>query len=191
MIDDTQEINTHRSNNSKSSDRIILLNLHILCVPSRSKLHILEFCYFFRRVFHILHTKFDRARITVYVCRHEDEPSDRIILLNVNCRSLRSESKRQESLALVDMYKPHIIHATETHLDKQISNAELIDPLLYDIYRKDRLFDPGHEGGGVLNASGRLKSPVKIMLGSEVVWVSLPSDSSSFCIGTASLLGLR
>jgi hypothetical protein len=27
------------------------------------------------------------------------------------------------------MYKPHIIHATETHLDKQISNAELIDPL--------------------------------------------------------------
>jgi hypothetical protein len=30
--------------------------------------------------------------------------------------------------------------------------AELIDPLLYDIYRKDRLFDPGHEGGGVLNA---------------------------------------
>ena len=32
-------------------------------------------------------------------------------------------------LALVDMYKPHIIHATETHLDKQISNAELIDPL--------------------------------------------------------------
>ena len=50
------------------------------------------------------------------------------------------------------MYKPHIIHATETHLDKQISNAELIDPLLYDIYRKDRLFDPGHERGGVLNA---------------------------------------
>ena len=32
-------------------------------------------------------------------------------------------------LALVDMYKPHIIHATETHLDKQISNAELVDPL--------------------------------------------------------------
>jgi hypothetical protein len=39
--------------------------------------------------------------------------------------------------------------------------------------------------------SVRLKSPVKIILGSEVVWVSLPSDSSSFCIGTASLLGLR
>jgi hypothetical protein len=39
-----------------------------------------------------------------------------------------------------------------SHLDKQISIAELIDPLLYDIYRKDRLFDPGHEGGGVLNA---------------------------------------
>ena len=96
IIDDTQEINTHRSNNSKSSDRIILFN--------------------------------------------------------VNCRSLRSESKREEYLALVDMYKPHIIHATETHLAKQISNAELIDPLLYDIYRKDRLFDPGHECGGVLNA---------------------------------------
>jgi hypothetical protein len=76
ITDYAQEINTHRSNNSKSSDRIILLN--------------------------------------------------------VNCRSLRSESKRQEFLALVDMYKPHIIHATETHLDKQISNAELIDPLLYD-----------------------------------------------------------
>jgi hypothetical protein len=52
-------------------------------------------------------------------------------------------SVNQFHWALVDMYTPHIIHATETHLDKQISNAELIDPLLYDIYRKDRLFDPG------------------------------------------------
>ena len=51
----------------------LVLFLHILCVPSKSKLHILELCDFFRLVFHILHTKFDRARITVYVCRHEDE----------------------------------------------------------------------------------------------------------------------
>jgi hypothetical protein len=35
----------------------LVLFLHILCVPSRSKLHILELCYFFRRVFHILHTE--------------------------------------------------------------------------------------------------------------------------------------
>ncbi|CAG2215950.1 unnamed protein product [Mytilus edulis] len=50
---------------------------------------------------------------------------------------------------MIDLYKPHIIHATETHLDKQISSSEILDPEFYDIYRKDRTFQPGHEGGGV------------------------------------------
>ncbi|VDI02709.1 Hypothetical predicted protein [Mytilus galloprovincialis] len=75
-----------------------------------------------------------------------------IRLLNMNCRSLRSESKRQQFISMIDLYKPHIIHATETHLDKQISSSEILDPEFYDIYRKDRTFQPGHEGGGVLNA---------------------------------------
>ena len=44
-----------------------------------------------------------------------------------------------------------MIHATKTHLDKNISNSEIIDPNHYDIFRKDRVFEEGHEGGGVLN----------------------------------------
>ncbi|CAC5382695.1 unnamed protein product [Mytilus coruscus] len=53
---------------------------------------------------------------------------------------------------MIDLYKPHIIHATKTHLDKQISSSEILDSEFDDIYRKDKTFQPGHEGGGVLNA---------------------------------------
>ncbi|KAL3856771.1 hypothetical protein ACJMK2_011490 [Sinanodonta woodiana] len=75
-----------------------------------------------------------------------------IRILSVNCRRLRSESKHQQFTALVDQHQPHIIHATETHLDKQISSVEILDLYVYDIFRKDRNFELGHEGGGVLNA---------------------------------------
>lgn len=43
-----------------------------------------------------------------------------------------------------------MIHATETHLDKTISIAEIIDTNIYEVCRKDRVFKPEHEGGGVL-----------------------------------------
>ena len=65
----------------------------------------------------------------------------------INCRSLRSDSKRSAFTALVDTYKPDIINATETHLDSSVFSAELgLDN--YDVFCKDRNI----HGGGVLIA---------------------------------------
>ncbi|CAG2206629.1 unnamed protein product [Mytilus edulis] len=93
--------------------------------------------------------------------------------MTVNCRSLRSQQKRNEFTTLIDTHEPHIIHATETHLDKTISNAELIDTNIYEVYRKDRIFGVGHEGGGVLNLVRKdLLSTAEITLDTdcEICW---------------------
>jgi hypothetical protein len=78
----------------------------------------------------------------------EDSPSRRrnnnnIRLMTVNCRSLRSQQQENELTTLIDTYEPHIIHATETHLDKTISIVEIIDTNIYEVCRKDRVFKPG------------------------------------------------
>ena len=69
-------------------------------------------------------------------------------VLTINCRSLRSQLKRDELCLLVDTHKPDIINATETHLNSTISSSEL-GLQDYEIFRKDR---PDYEmpGGGVL-----------------------------------------
>jgi len=93
--------------------------------------------------------------------------------MTVNCRSLRSQQKKNELTTLIDTYEPHIIHATETHLDKTISIAEIIDTNIYEVCRKDRVFKPGHEGGGVLNLVRKdLISTAEITLDTdcEILW---------------------
>ncbi|CAC5368590.1 unnamed protein product [Mytilus coruscus] len=96
-----------------------------------------------------------------------------IRIMTVNCRSLRSQQKRNAFTTLIDTHEPHIIHATETHLDKTISNAELINTNIYEVYRKDRVFEVGHEGGGVLNLVRKdLLSTAEITLDTdcEICW---------------------
>jgi hypothetical protein len=51
---------------------------------------------------------------------------------------LRSQQQENELTTLIDTYEPHIIHARETHLDKTISIAEIIDTNIYEVCRKDR-----------------------------------------------------
>jgi exonuclease III len=70
----------------------------------------------------------------------------------MNCRSLRSEAKRNELNISIETHQPHIIHLQETHLDKSIPTSEILDPERYMIVRKDRTCKKGHEGGGVINA---------------------------------------
>ena len=108
----------------------------------------------------------------------EDAPpknrsNNNIRVMTVNCRSLRSQQKRNDLTTLIDTYEPHIINATETHLDKTVSNAEIIDTNIYEVYRKDRIFKPGHEGGGVLNLIRKyLLSTAEITLDTdcEILW---------------------
>jgi hypothetical protein len=82
--------------------------------------------------------------------------------MTVNCRSLRSQQQENELTTLIDTYEPHIIHARETHLDKTISIAEIIDTNIYE------------------------KSPESIMFGRLFECVSLVSDV--FKLSTASIL---
>ena len=63
----------------------------------------------------------------------------------VNCRSIKG--KKVEVNELIDSLKPHIIFATETHLDDNFGAAEFFPPT-YAVYRKDR----NKHGGGVLIA---------------------------------------
>jgi hypothetical protein len=42
----------------------------------------------------------------------------------MNCRSLRSEAKRNELNTIIETHQPHIIHLQETHLDKSIPTSE-------------------------------------------------------------------
>jgi hypothetical protein len=93
--------------------------------------------------------------------------------MTVNCRSLRSQQQKNELTTLIDTYKPHIIHATETHLDKTISIVEIIDTNIYEVCRKDRVFKPGHEERGVLNLVRKdLLSTADITLDTdcEILW---------------------
>jgi hypothetical protein len=41
-----------------------------------------------------------------------------LTILTMNCRSLRSEAKRNELNTIIETHQPHIIHLQETHLDK-------------------------------------------------------------------------
>ena len=79
--------------------------------------------------------------------RQRQKVNHKIEIMTINCRSLRSDSKRSAFTALVDTYKPDIINATETHLDSSVFSAELgLDN--YDVFCKDRNI----HGGGVLIA---------------------------------------
>jgi exonuclease III len=50
----------------------------------------------------------------------------------MNCRSLRSEAKRNELNTIIETHQPHIIHLQETHLDKSIPTSEILDPERYE-----------------------------------------------------------
>ena len=66
-------------------------------------------------------------------------------LININCHSI--VGKKTEILNLVDSTKPDIIVATETWLDSNIKNSEIL-PEDYEVFRKDM----NRNGGGVLIA---------------------------------------
>eukprot|EP00794_Sanderia_malayensis_P006479 gene6479-7218_t len=63
-------------------------------------------------------------------------------IMTVNCRSLRSEKKRNDLVELITLHEPDIICGTESHLDMHYSSSEVF-PSMFDIVRKDRV-----EGGG-------------------------------------------
>jgi Reverse transcriptase (RNA-dependent DNA polymerase)/Endonuclease-reverse transcriptase len=71
---------------------------------------------------------------------------DTFRILQVNCRSLRSQEKAQKFGDLVDMYDPDVFIATETWLSGEFTDKEIF-PNGFNIFRKDR--DTKTWGGGV------------------------------------------
>jgi len=65
-------------------------------------------------------------------------------LLNINCRSLRSLSKRNQLASILSYYDIDIIFGCESHIDQSFLSAEIL-PTTYKIIRKDRSLG----GGGV------------------------------------------
>ena len=87
-----------------------------------------------------------RLALAGHVSRH-NEPAGLVLLWSPEVkRRVGSQSKRLDLSMLIDTYKPDIINATETHLNSDISSAEL-GLQGFEVFRKDRI-DNG--GGGVL-----------------------------------------
>ena len=70
------------------------------------------------------------------------QPKDSLKVMSINCRSLRSSSKRVEFSTLVEIEKPDIIFGCESHLDSCIHTSEIF-PSNYEIFRKDRVLGAG------------------------------------------------
>ena len=90
--------------------------------------------------------------------------------LNVNARSLVKNLPGM--LNLIETIKPDVIIATETRLDKDIADSEIMPPC-YKVWRCDR----NHEGGGCLVAvADHLKShevPELAVPNCELVWAKI------------------
>ena len=71
----------------------------------------------------------------------------RVKVLTINCRSLRSEYKRCESISIIYSHQPDIINATENHWYNESRSAELYLPD-YEISRRNRYNGSSGPGGG-------------------------------------------
>ena len=96
-------------------------------------------------------------------------------IINVNCQSIRNKQSQVENV--IDSLKPDVVIATETWLDPNINNNQII-PSNYNVYRKDR---KGKVGGGVLIAIHEkfLSSEIpELDTDSEIVWARIQQSGT-------------
>ena len=78
-----------------------------------------------------------------------DRDGRQLKIILINCRGVKSMKKRADLHGLLHTENPDIVLATESHLDKNINDAEIFPPDSgYKILRKDRT----KHGGGVFIA---------------------------------------
>ena len=96
---------------------------------------------------------------------------DKLSILSLNCRSVRSQSKKALLKSIMEEHKADIVFGCESHLDSSFSNSEIF-PSQYVVIRKDRCIG----GGGVFLA---LKNYLTVVEepsfngNAEMVWVKL------------------
>ncbi len=109
--------------------------------------------------------------------RHGGLPIRSIV---INCRSIKG--KKAELDDLIDSLQPHIIFASETHLDSDYFSTEFF-PTNFSVYRKDR----NRHGGGVLLAVSNELNTYQlssISTTTESVWVMMHGKGQPpICLG--------
>ena len=96
---------------------------------------------------------------------------DKLSILSLNCRSVRSLSKKGLLQSIMEEHKADIVFGCESHLDSSFSSSEIF-PSQYMFIRKDRCIG----GGGVFLA---LKNHLTVVEepsfngNAEMVWVKL------------------
>jgi hypothetical protein len=68
---------------------------------------------------------------------------NRLRIININCRSLRSQTKQIELQDIIETHDPDIILGCESHLDPQISSSEVFPEQFSNPYRKDKASGEG------------------------------------------------
>ena len=100
------------------------------------------------------------------------EKCENLIIINVNCRSLRSQNKAVDLISLMKEHNANIVIGTESWLTSEISDAEVF-PADFVVYRKDR---SAKVGGGVFvacHASLRSRREQELETDVEIVWCSV------------------
>ena len=72
---------------------------------------------------------------------------DKLSILSLNCRSVRSQSRRALLQSIMEEHQADIVIGCESHLDNSFSSQEIFPPQ-YVVMRKDRCIG----GGGVFLA---------------------------------------
>ena len=123
--------------------------------------------------------------------------SSSISIVEINCRSLRSERKRTMFSDFVETNRPDVICGCESHLDFSYYDSEVFWHGSYDVLRKDR-----SEGGGGVFILVKKNLDYQIIseanTNCEIVWVKIkandcspdifigsfyrPPDSNAFCL---------
>ena len=102
---------------------------------------------------------------------------DKLSILSLNCRSVRSQSKKALLQSIMEKHKADIVFGCESHLDGSFLSSEIF-PSQYMVIRKDRYI-----GGGVFLA---LKNYLTVAEepsfdgNTEMVWVKLCLNLSMF-----------
>ena len=96
---------------------------------------------------------------------------EKIKLLIVNCRSLKSDRKQHDLLDLIETHKPDVICGQESHIDSTLKTAEVF-PNEYNVSRKDRNI---HGGGVFVAVTKRYVSTTEYSLDTkcEVLWCKI------------------
>jgi len=100
-------------------------------------------------------------------------------ILSLNCRSIRSVSKRNQLVALLDLHDIDIVLGTESHIDQTFLSSEIL-PKAYKLLRKDRCLG----GGGVFIAFKQhlhILEETSLAMENEMLWAKLVVGPNHDC----------